>query len=207
MAGFRLIVGLGNIGRNYTDTRHNVGFWWADELARALCADFSHEARFSGELAKTNQGLRLLKPMTYMNLSGHSVLAVAQFFDIAPEEMLVVHDDLDLLPGAVRLKQGGGHAGHNGLRDIGVKLGSADFWRLRFGIGHPRHSETPQQAVADYVLKPPLPDELPAIEKAMKKALDVWPLLARGDDVEAMRILHTDAAGKPASKTDKESSL
>lgn len=206
MAGFRLIVGLGNIGRGYANTRHNVGFWWTDDLARILGIDFLHEARFFGELAKASNALRLLKPMTYMNLSGRSVQAVVRFFDIAPEEMLVVHDDLDLLPGVVRLKQGGGHAGHNGLRDISAKLGS-DFWRLRFGIGHPRHSEIPQQAVADYVLKPPLPEELSAIQAAMKKALDVWPRLVQGDYVGATHILHTDTADRSIQKINKESSL
>jgi len=171
-----------------------------------LGVKFSHEAKFFGELAKVNNGLRLLKPMTYMNLSGRSVLAATQFFNIAPEEMLVVHDDLDLFPGTVRLKQGGGFAGHNGLRDISAKLGGADFWRLRFGIGHPRQSETPQQAVADYVLKPPTNEELPAIENAMKKALDVWPLLAQGDVTEATHVLHTDV--EPRKKPqEKESSV
>lgn len=204
MARFRLIVGLGNLGRNYVATRHNAGFWWADKLARLLGAQFSHEAKFSGELAKAGD-LRLLKPMTYMNLSGRSVAAAAHFFAIDAEEILVLHDDLDLAPGIVRLKQGGGHAGHNGLRDIATQLGSPNFWRLRFGIGHPRDSETPQQAVADYVLKPPSAEELRLIEGAMDRALESWPLLGKGDTAEVMRVLHTDGnASTQKTNIDKD---
>jgi PTH1 family peptidyl-tRNA hydrolase len=204
MTRFRLLVGLGNVGRGYAATRHNAGFWWADAMAARLGAAFANEAKFSGDAAKAGD-LRLLKPATYMNLSGRAVATLARFFDIAPEEILVAHDELDLLPGAVRLKQGGGHAGHNGLRDIQQQLGSAAFWRLRLGIGHPRDSEAPQQAPADYVLKPPRAEELRAIDDAIARALEAWPLLAQGDIAQATMRLHTDppsmkAANNPATK-------
>ncbi|MDR0247690.1 MAG: aminoacyl-tRNA hydrolase [Burkholderiales bacterium] len=194
MTQFRLLVGLGNVGRGYAATRHNAGFWWADAMASRLGATFSNEVKFSGDVAKAASDLRLLKPATYMNLSGRAVATLARFFDIAPEEILVAHDELDLSPGAVRLKQGGGHAGHNGLRDIQQQLGSAAFWRLRLGIGHPRDSEVPQQAPADYVLKPPRAEELRAIDDAITRALEAWPLLAQGDIAQAMMRLHTDPA-------------
>lgn len=199
MTRFRLLVGLGNVGRGYAATRHNAGFWWADAMAARLGADFASEAKFSGDVAKAPRDLRLLKPATYMNLSGRAVAAVARFFDIDPEEILVAHDELDLSPGAVRLKQGGGHAGHNGLRDIQQQLGSAAFWRLRLGIGHPRDSDMPQQPVADYVLKPPRSEELRAIEDAIARARDVWPLLAQGDIMQATMRLHTDPASVKAA--------
>jgi len=203
MMPFRLLVGLGNAGREYAPTRHNAGFWWADAMASRLGASFGSEAKFSGEVAKASSDLRLLKPATYMNLSGRAVGALARFFDIAPEEILIAHDELDLLPGAVRLKQGGGHAGHNGLRDIQQQLGSAAFWRLRFGIGHPRDSEIPQQAVADYVLKPPRADDWRAINDAIARAVEVWPLLAQGDMAQATMRLHTDPeAVKAANRPD-----
>ncbi|MDR1530199.1 MAG: aminoacyl-tRNA hydrolase [Burkholderiales bacterium] len=201
MTHFRLIVGLGNIGRDYEATRHNVGFWWVDALAQSLGARFSQEAKFFGEIAKVNHGLRLIKPTTYMNLSGRSVTATAHFFAIAPEEILVVHDDLDLAPGVVRLKQGGGFAGHNGLRDIATQLGDANFWRLRFGIGHPRDSETPRQPVADYVLKSPPLDELRAIENAIRRALDAWSFLEKGNTADAMQSLHAAPDKPPPQKT------
>ncbi|MCL2297241.1 MAG: aminoacyl-tRNA hydrolase [Proteobacteria bacterium] len=204
MTRFRLLVGLGNVGRAYATTRHNAGFWWADAMAARLGASFASEAKFFGDVAKAGD-LRLLKPATYMNLSGRAVATLARFFDIAPEDILVAHDELDLLPGAVRLKQGGGHAGHNGLRDIQQQLGSAAFWRLRLGIGHPRDSDVPQQAPADYVLKPPRVEELRAIDDAIARALEAWPLLAQGDIAQATMRLHTDppsvkAANKPATK-------
>ncbi|MDR2244806.1 MAG: aminoacyl-tRNA hydrolase [Burkholderiales bacterium] len=201
MTRFRLLVGLGNAGRGYAATRHNAGFWWADAIAARLGATFANEAKFSGDVAKATGDVRLLKPATYMNLSGRAVATLARFFDIAPEEILVAHDELDLLPGAVRLKQGGGHAGHNGLRDIQQQLGSTAFWRLRLGIGHPRDSEIPQQDVADYVLKPPRTEELRAIEDAIARALEAWPLLAQGDMAQATMRLHTDPASVKAAKS------
>ena len=187
----RLVVGLGNPGREYEATRHNAGFWFADALAGRLGASFVNEGKFHGQVAKTMGDLRLLKPGTYMNLSGRSVSALVRFFAIAPDEMLVAHDELDLRVGEVKLKFGGGHAGHNGLRDLGAQLGTPEFWRLRLGIGHPRDSDLPQQDVVDYVLKPPRVEERRAIEAAIDKAQDAWPALAAGDFERAMLSLHT----------------
>jgi PTH1 family peptidyl-tRNA hydrolase len=187
----RLVVGLGNPGREHVATRHNAGFWFADALARQLGTSFAHEARHQGELAKAGPELRLLKPMTYMNLSGRSVGSVLRFFGLAPMQMLVVHDELDLPPGEAKLKFGGGVAGHNGLKDLRAMLGTPEFWRLRLGIGHPRDSDIPQQQVADYVLKPPRRDELDAIGAAIDRSLAVWPAIAAGDLERAMLSLHT----------------
>ncbi len=190
-APIRLVVGLGNPGREHDATRHNAGFWFADALAPMLRATFAHESKFHGALAKADSGIRLLKPSTYMNLSGRSASTVANFFSIAPHEILVAHDELDLLPGDAKLKFGGGVAGHNGLKDMRAHLGTTDFWRLRLGIGHPRDSAIPQQQVVDYVLKPPLADERRAIEDAIERALSVWAPLAAGDFERAMTLLHT----------------
>lgn len=190
-ASIRLVVGLGNPGREHEATRHNAGFWFADALARQLGATFAHEARFGGALARTTSGVRLLKPSTYMNLSGQSVSAAARFFSIEPASILVAHDELDLPPGEARLKFGGGVAGHNGLKDLRAQLGTADFWRLRLGIGHPRDSAIPLQAVVDYVLKRPLEVERRAIEDAIAKALAVMPAVLAGDLERAMMLLHT----------------
>jgi PTH1 family peptidyl-tRNA hydrolase len=193
----RLVAGLGNPGREYSSTRHNAGFWFADELAAKLAATFGAESRFAGFVAKAGE-LRLVKPSTYMNLSGRAVGALARFFDVAPGEILVVHDELDLKPGEAKMKFGGGHAGHNGLRDIQAQLGSPDFWRLRIGIGHPRDSELTQQEVVDYVLKPPRGEEHAAIEEAIARALTAWPAIAAGDMERAMMMLHT--RGKTSSE-------
>jgi len=189
-SNIRLVAGLGNIGREYTKTRHNAGFWFANALAAELGATFEANPKFAGDVAKAGN-LRLVKPATYMNLSGRSVGTLANFYAIAPEEILVVHDELDLKPGVVKMKLGGGVAGHNGLKDIRAALGSADFWRLRLGIGHPRESELSEQQVVDYVLKPPRPDEREAIDAAIAKALAVWPSIAAGDLERAMLVLHT----------------
>ena len=186
----RLVAGLGNPGREYSNTRHNAGFWFADELAVELAVTFGAESKFAGDVAKAGD-LRLVKPSTYMNLSGRAVGALARFFAIAPGEILVVHDELDLKPGEAKMKFGGGHAGHNGLRDIQAHLGSPDFWRLRIGIGHPRDSELTQQEVVDYVLKPPRADERAAIDDALIRALAAWPAIATGDMERAMMALHT----------------
>jgi peptidyl-tRNA hydrolase, PTH1 family len=186
----RLVAGLGNPGREYAGTRHNAGFWFVDRLADTLNASFASEAKFGGDVAKAG-ALRLVKPMTFMNLSGRAVSALARFYTILPAEILVVHDELDLLPGKAKMKFGGGHAGHNGLRDIQAQLGSPDFWRLRIGIGHPRDSELTQQDVVDYVLKPPRAEERAAIDEAMHRALKAWPAIAQGDMEGAMMTLHT----------------
>ena len=194
MLPIRLVAGLGNPGRRYAATRHNAGFWFADALAAKLGVSMAHELRFGSEVGKKGD-LRLAKPSTYMNDSGRAVAALARFFAVSPDELLIVHDELDLRPGEAKLKLGGGVAGHNGLRDIQMQLGSADFWRLRVGIGHPRDSALPEQDVVDYVLKLPLPEERESIVNALERALAVWPDIARGDMEKAMMSLHT----KPTS--------
>lgn len=190
----RLIVGLGNPGPEYEATRHNAGFWLADQVADDLRASFAMEKAFFGFVAKgrhKGENVVLLKPMTYMNRSGQAVGAVARFFKIAPEQILVLHDELDLMPGQVKLKQGGGHAGHNGLRDIQAVLGGPNFWRLRLGIGHPRTLGLAQQ-VADFVLHPPRRDELTGIEKVIDRCRAVMPQLLEGEYTRATQQLHRD---------------
>lgn len=186
----RLVAGLGNIGREYARTRHNAGFWFAEALAVRLGATFASEARFAGEVAKAGD-VRVAKPSTYMNLSGRCVAALAHFYDYAPGEILVVHDELDLRPGEAKMKLGGGVAGHNGLKDIRAQLGTPDFWRLRLGISHPRDTERAQHPVVDYVLGVPSADERQAIDAAIDRALDAWPDMAAGNFERAMLALHT----------------
>lgn len=179
----RLVVGLGNPGPEYERTRHNAGFWWVEDLAHELGARFNFEKRFQAEIASTRSDhgeLRLIKPLTFMNLSGQAVGAVVRFYGIEPAEILVAHDELDLAAGEIRLKFGGGHAGHNGLRDIDRHLGSRDYWRLRIGIGHPRDSATPQKPVADWVLERPRREEQDAIEAAIERALAARDLMLSG---------------------------
>jgi len=191
MQQIHLVVGLGNPGREHAATRHNAGFWFVDALAAKLGATFGNEAKFHGQAAKAADGLRLLKPGTYMNLSGRSVAALARFFALSPENVLVAHDELDLTAGEAKMKFGGGVAGHNGLRDIAAALGTQAFWRLRLGIGHPRDSAIPQQDVADYVLAPPSRDDRAAIDEAIARGLDAWPAIGAGDFERAMQMLHT----------------
>jgi PTH1 family peptidyl-tRNA hydrolase len=186
----RLVAGLGNIGREYRRTRHNAGFWFAEALADRLGTTFTSEARFAGEVARAGE-VRIAKPSTYMNLSGRCVAALAHFYDYAPGEILVVHDELDLKPGEAKMKLGGGVAGHNGLKDIRAQLGTPDFWRLRLGISHPRDTLEALRPVVDYVLGVPLPDERRAIDAAIDRALDAWPVIAAGDFERAMLALHT----------------
>jgi PTH1 family peptidyl-tRNA hydrolase len=194
----RLVAGLGNPGREYARTRHNAGFWFVDALARKLGVSLAAESKFAGEVAKAGE-VRLVKPATFMNLSGRSVAALARFYSIAPDEVLVVHDELDLRAGEAKMKLGGGVAGHNGLKDIRAQLGTPEFWRLRLGIGHPRDSELTEQQVVDYVLKPPRSEELEAIESAIAKSLDAWPDIANGNMEKAMMFLHTkDGPAAPA---------
>jgi len=190
MTAIRLIVGLGNPGREYEATRHNVGFLWVDELARAQKLNFRSEAKFHGLTARGQlhgHEVLLLKPQTFMNVSGRSVGALVQFYKIAPAEMLVVHDELDLPPGVARLKMGGGHGGHNGLKDIIAHLGSKDFWRLRLGIGHPGERDV----VADYVLSDPRREERELIEDAMQQAQSIAHLVIEGKTEAAMLKLHS----------------
>jgi peptidyl-tRNA hydrolase, PTH1 family len=187
----RLVVGLGNPGREHDATRHNAGFWFVDALAARLSCTLAAEGRFHGRVARAGPDLRLLEPGTYMNLSGRAVSALSRYFSIAPAEILVAHDELDLLPGDAKMKFGGGTAGHNGLRDIEAQFGTAAFWRLRFGIGHPRDSAIPQQEVVDYVLRPPPAPERALIVAAIERSLDAWPAIAAGDMNRAMQLLHT----------------
>jgi len=190
----KLVVGLGNPGRKYEATRHNAGFWWIERLARAVHGEFRHEARFHGDVAKvaTPGGeLWLLKPATFMNQSGRAVAALAGFYKLAPGQLLIVHDELDLPPGTVRLKNGGGTGGHNGLNDIAAQLGTKDFWRLRIGIGHPRNQTATEQEVLDYVLHKPGAVDHAAIDDAISRGLEVWPLIAEDKLEAAMLRLHT----------------
>ncbi len=188
----RLIAGLGNPGPEYAATRHNAGFWLLDALADDLRASFAMEKAFAGFVAKARhagEAVLLVKPMTYMNRSGQAVGALARFYKIAPEQVLVVHDELDLMPGQAKLKQGGGHAGHNGLKDIQAALGTPNFWRLRLGIGHPRTLNL-AQPVADFVLHPPRRDELTGIEDTLTRGRAIIPALLDGNVEQAMRQLH-----------------
>ncbi|MBZ0104592.1 MAG: aminoacyl-tRNA hydrolase [Sulfuricella denitrificans] len=193
MASVRLIVGLGNPGLEYEDTRHNAGFWWVDRLAAARGASPNMDKKFHGQSARfhlSGQEVWLLKPATFMNRSGQAVGALSSFYKITPEEILVIHDELDLPPGEARLKKGGGHGGHNGLRDIIAHLGTADFWRLRLGIGHPGD----KSQVADFVLHPARREEQELIDAAIEKSLTVLPQLLSGDFPAAMLKLHTKTA-------------
>ncbi|OWQ93857.1 aminoacyl-tRNA hydrolase [Roseateles aquatilis] len=188
----RLFVGLGNPGPEYEDTRHNAGFWWIDALARGLKATPQLDVKYHGLVARVNDApgaagpIWLLQPMTYMNLSGKSVAALARFFKIAPEEILAIHDELELAPGELKLKQGGGNAGHNGLKDMQAQLGSGNFWRLRLGIGHPGHRDE----VAGYVLRKPPLAERQAVEDCIGKSLESFKLMAGGDMPKAVAQLH-----------------
>ncbi|WEF32552.1 aminoacyl-tRNA hydrolase [Pseudoduganella chitinolytica] len=190
----RLIVGLGNPGAEYEQTRHNAGFWLVDNLARGLPGTFlQRESRFNALAAKTSIGgqeVWLLEPQTYMNRSGQSVGALARFFKINPDEILVVHDELDLPPGAAKLKKGGSSGGHNGLKDITAALGTQDYWRLRIGIGHPRTLNLTQN-VADFVLHRPRREEQLLIDEAIEKSLKIIPLAVAGRMPQATMELHS----------------
>lgn len=190
MAQIKLIVGLGNPGPEYALTRHNAGFWLVDELAHQWQGRFKEEKKFFGDVAKVSLpsgDVWLLKPNTFMNRSGQAVLALAAFYKIMPDEIMVVHDELDLLPGIAKFKKGGGHGGHNGLKDIQAKLSSPDFWRLRIGIGHPGD----KAMVANFVLKKPLSAEQTLIDDAMWAAKSVFAEVMADQFEEAMRILHS----------------
>ena len=196
----RLVVGLGNPDREYLRTRHNAGFWFVDALARKLGKSLSPEKKFFGATTRVDGDCWLLKPMTYMNRSGQAVSALAGFYQLKPDEVLVVHDELDLKPGEVKLKMGGGVAGHNGLKDIRARLGTQDFWRLRLGIGHPREQQLSEQEVVDYVLHRPSEEHQKLIEATIEKALAIWPELVRGEMERAMHVLHTKP--KPPKATE-----
>jgi peptidyl-tRNA hydrolase, PTH1 family len=185
----RLMVGLGNPGAEYDGTRHNAGFWFIDEVARQLKVTLVPDRSYVGLVARLNLPggpLWLLEPMTFMNLSGKSVAPLARFFKIAPEEILVAHDELDLMPGQMKMKLGGSHAGHNGLKDIQAQLGSPGFWRLRLGIGHPGV----KAEVINHVLRKPPVAEREAIDQSIAQALGALDLLIAGDMERAMLKIH-----------------
>jgi PTH1 family peptidyl-tRNA hydrolase len=194
----RLIVGLGNPGADYSETRHNAGFWLCERLADQLGAAFSNESRFHGRVANARTaGVWLLMPQTYMNRSGQSVGALARFHRIPPAEILVLHDELDIPPGQLRLKFGGGLGGHNGLKDIAAHMGTQDFWRLRIGIGHP----CDRNEVVNFVLKPPRKEERTEIDSSLDRALVLWPWIAKGDWNAAMQRANQRAMSSKADSS------
>lgn len=186
----KMIVGLGNPGSEYEQTRHNAGFWFIDELAWQYKATLKEEKKFFGLVARisiSGSDLWLLKPATFMNRSGQAVAALAQFYKIRPEEILVVHDELDIPCGRIKFKLGGGNGGHNGLKDIQARLGTPDFYRLRLGIDHPGD----RNLVVGYVLNKPSPEHRQQIDGAINKSLKAVPMLLAGEWEEAVRFLHS----------------
>jgi PTH1 family peptidyl-tRNA hydrolase len=197
----QLIVGLGNVGPEYERTRHNAGFWFVDRLAAQAGASWRSERGFHGEIARMQLGGRscwLLKPDTYMNRSGLAVSALARFYKIAPESILIAHDELDLQPGEAKIKQAGGHAGHNGIKSVQAELASPQFWRLRIGIGHPGA----KPLVVDYVLRKAAPEQQQAIEAAIDRALPLVPLLLQGEFERAIMLLHRKPKPVPPPAAD-----
>ena len=194
MTAIKLIVGLGNPGSEYRGTRHNAGADFSEELARITGSTLRAESRFfglAGQLTLAGHELRLLIPTTFMNRSGKAVAAMATFYKIAPQQILVAHDELDIPPGSARFKRGGGHGGHNGLRDIIPALGNDnDFYRLRIGIGHPGHASR----VTGYVLGAPSAEDRLRIDASISEAISALPLLLAGDEVKAMTRLHSFSA-------------
>jgi PTH1 family peptidyl-tRNA hydrolase len=192
----KLFVGLGNPGTEYEATRHNAGFWWVEALARELKVTLSHDKGYHGLVARTTlhgQTIWLLQPQTFMNVSGKSVAALARFFKIQPEEILVAHDELDVVPGQAKLKFGGSHAGHNGLRDIHAQLGTGDYWRLRLGIGHPGV----KAEVINWVLKKPDAEQRAAIEECIARTLKAVPAMLAGEMDKATLLVHTSKPPRP----------
>ncbi|MDO5073046.1 MAG: aminoacyl-tRNA hydrolase [Neisseria animaloris] len=190
MPQIKLIAGLGNPGNEYVHTRHNAGFWFLDELAWEWKAHFKEEKKFYGEVARVARPegeVWLLKPNTFMNRSGQAVAALVQFYKIKPEEILVVHDELDIPCGRIRFKLGGGNGGHNGLKDIQARLGTPNFYRLRLGIDHPGD----RNLVVSYVLNKPSADDRALIDEAVAKSLKNLPLILAGEFEEAVRVLHS----------------
>ena len=188
--GIKLVAGLGNPGLRYQATRHNAGFWLVDELARRQGGVFRADAKCNGDICRidfSGHSLWLLKPMTFMNRSGQAIARLAGFYKINRPEILIVHDELDLPPGVVRLKRAGGHGGHNGLRDSILHLGGSDFLRLRLGIGRPDHGKD----AVDYVLHRPSQGEQILIEQAIAESLREFPLVIAGQLEKAMHALHS----------------
>ena len=192
----KLFVGLGNPGPEYESTRHNAGFWWIDAMAEALKTNLAMDKSYYGQVGRTSingQPVWLLKPQTFMNLSGKSVSALARFFKIEPQEILVAHDELDIAPGEAKLKLGGSHAGHNGLRDIHAQLGTPDYWRLKLGVGHPGI----KSEVIHWVLKKPSLDHRIAIDQSMARALTALPNIIAGEMDKATMLVHTSKPARP----------
>lgn len=192
----KLFVGLGNPGPDYEFTRHNAGFWWLDAVARELKASLVMDRSYHGLAARVTvngQAVWLLKPQTFMNLSGKSVGALARFFKIEPQEILVAHDELDIVPGEAKLKLGGSHAGHNGLRDIHAQLGTDDYWRLRLGVGHPGL----KSEVINWVLKKPSLDHRLAMDQCIARAITALPHLLAGNMDKATLLIHTSKPPRP----------
>ncbi len=189
MIGIKLFVGLGNPGEKYDKTRHNAGFWFVDAIAAQTNSKLMMDAKMFGLVGKLNPNIDiwLLKPSTFMNASGKAVAAMANYYKILPAEILVIHDELDLPAGSAKLKFGGGHGGHNGLKDIHAALGTADYWRLRLGIDHPGD----RNEVINYVLKAPTRAENDALEASIHAACSVAPLMMAGNFENAMLKLHT----------------
>lgn len=195
----RLVVGLGNPGKDYERTRHNAGFWLVERFAVQSGVTLRKDGKYQalvGRLGGGTPGAWLVLPQGFMNASGHAVQMLAGFFKIPAAEILVVHDELDFAPGTAKMKQGGGIAGHNGLRDISHRLGTHDYWRLRLGIGHPGD----KNAVADYVLKKPSAEDREAIDGAIARGIEILPLCLAGDMQGAMQKLHSVEKEKPAAK-------
>lgn len=189
-SGIQLFVGLGNPGAQYAATRHNAGFWWIDSVAAGNSCKLLHESKFSGDAGRLKINANeawLLKPATFMNKSGRAVAALANFYKIPPEAILVIHDELDLPAGSIKLKKGGGHGGHNGLKDIIACLGTNEFWRMRIGIDHPGD----RNAVVNYVLNAPMREEQKLIDAAIDNSISVLPTLLEGNMDAAMLKLHT----------------
>lgn len=196
LAMIKLFVGLGNPGSEYESTRHNAGFWWLDEVARSLKTPLVMDKNYYGIVGRTavnGQTVWLLKPQTFMNLCGKSVASLARFFKIQPQEILVAHDELDIVPGEAKLKLGGSHAGHNGLRDIHAQLGTDDYWRLRLGVGHPGI----KSEVVHWVLKKPSLDHRIAIDQTIDRALKALPHLLAGEMDKATMLIHTSKPPRP----------
>jgi PTH1 family peptidyl-tRNA hydrolase len=193
----RLVVGLGNPGKEYERTRHNAGFWLVERFAAANSLALRKDPKFKALVGRHEpSGTWLLLPQSFMNLSGQPVQMLASFFKIKPEEVLVVHDELDFPPGTAKLKQGGGIAGHNGLKDISQRLATHEYWRLRIGVGKPPAG----REGADYVLEKPPAEEKAAIDAAIQKALDLLPMMLAGDMQGAMNKLHTEEKPAPVGK-------
>lgn len=192
----KLFVGLGNPGAEYEDTRHNAGFWWTEALARQLKVSLLPDKSYFAKVARTQVNgntIWLLEPQTFMNLSGKSVGALAKFFKIAPQEILVAHDELDVVPGQAKLKFGGSHAGHNGLRDIHAQLGTGDYWRLRLGIGHPGV----KSEVIHWVLKKPMAEQRSLIQESIDRSVKAAELLIQGEMDKATVLIHTSKPPRP----------